>query len=240
VELVVALCSFLFGLAFGSFLNVVIYRVPRGLSVVKPGSSCPKCGHRLGPVELVPLLSFFLQRGRCRACGERISWRYPLVEFLTGLGFAFVAWTSPAWTEFVVGCVFFSLLLVLAFIDLDHKILPNVLTLPGVVLGFAFSVLGWTGSVLDSVLGAVVGFGLITLIAVISRGGMGMGDAKLMAMIGAFSGWKAVFYVLFGASLLGSIGGIIYLYVTKQDRKTPIPFGPSLAVAAIVMYFFLK
>jgi len=138
VELVVALCSFLFGLAFGSFLNVVIYRVPRGLSVVKPGSSCPKCGHRLGPVELVPLLSFFLQRGRCRACGERISWRYPLVEFLTGLGFAFVAWTSPAWTEFVVGCVFFSLLLVLAFIDLDHKILPNVLTLPGVVLGFAF------------------------------------------------------------------------------------------------------
>ena len=240
MELVVALCSFLFGLAFGSFLNVVIYRVPRGLSVVKPGSSCPKCGHRLGPVELVPILSFFLQRGRCRACGERISWRYPLVECLTGLGFAFVAWTSPAWTEFVVGCVFFSLLLVLAFIDLDHKILPNVLTLPGVVLGFAFSVLGWTGSVLDSVLGAVVGFGLITLIAVISRGGMGMGDAKLMAMIGAFSGWKAVLYVLFGASLLGSIGGIIYLYVTKQDRKTPIPFGPSLAVAAIVMYFFLK
>lgn len=159
---------------------------------------------------------------------------------MTGLGFAFVAWTSPAWTEFVVGCVFFSLLLVLAFIDLDHKILPNVLTLPGVVLGFAFSVLGWTGSVLDSVLGAVVGFGLITLIAVISRGGMGMGDAKLMAMIGAFSGWKAVSYVLFGASLLGSIGGIIYLYVTKQDRKTPIPFGPSLAVAATVMYFFLK
>ena len=158
---------------------------------------------------------------------------------LDRFGFAFVAWTSPAWTEFVVGCVFFSLLLVLAFIDLDHRSAQRPYS-TRVVLGFAFSVLGWTGSVLDSVLGAVVGFGLITLIAVISRGGMGMGDAKLMAMIGAFSGWKAVFYVLFGASLLGSIGGIIYLYVTKQDRKTPIPFGPSLAVAAIVMYFFLK
>ena len=133
---------------------------------------------------------------------------------------------------------FFSLLLILALIDLDHKLLPNVLTIPGTALGLLFGLLGWTGSFWTSLLGAGVGFLLIFLIALISRGGMGMGDAKLMAMIGAFLGWKSVFYVLFGASVLGSVGGILYLYLTKQDRKTPIPFGPSMAVAALIVYFF--
>ena len=131
----------------------------------------------------------------------------------------------------------FSLLFLLALIDLEHKVLPNVLTVPGIVLGLVFALLGWTSFFWASVLGAAVGFLLMFLIALISRGGMGMGDVKLMAMIGAFLGWKSVFYVLFGASVLGSIGGILYLYLTKQDRKTPIPFGPSLAVAALILYF---
>jgi prepilin signal peptidase PulO-like enzyme (type II secretory pathway) len=154
------------------------------------------------------------------------------------VGFAFIAWSNPAWPERIVGYVLFSLLLVLAFIDLEHKLLPNVLTLAGVGMGLIFSLLGWTGPITQSVLGIVVGFGLVAAIAVISRGGMGMGDAKLLALIGSFLGWQTVFYVLFWASVIGAVVGITYLYVTKQDRKTPIPFGPFLAVAALGLYFW--
>ena len=237
MDLFIVTVAFCFGLVFGSFFNVVIYRLPRGLSLVKPGSSCPICGHRLRAGELIPVLSFLWQRGACRVCGEKISWRYPVVELVTGLGFAFLAWTSSSWTELAVGLVFYSFLLVLALIDLDHKLLPNVLTLSGVGLGLVFSLLGWTIPFGQSVLGAAVGFAVIVAIVVISRGGMGMGDAKLMALIGSFLGWQAVFYVLFWGSVVGSISGIIYLYLTRQDKKTPLPFGPSLAAAAIVLYF---
>lgn len=230
---------FVFGLVLGSFYNVVIYRVPRKLSLIKPGSSCPHCGHRLGASELVPVLSFLWQKRRCKECGGAIAWRYPLVEFITGLSFALIAWKSSSLSGLVIGLVFFSLLLILALIDLEHKLLPDVLTLPGTALGLLFALLGLTMSFWSSVLGVAVGFLLMLLIALISRGGMGMGDVKLMAMIGAFMGWKAVFFVLFGASLLGSIGGILYLYITKQDRKTPIPFGPSMAVAALILFFVL-
>jgi prepilin signal peptidase PulO-like enzyme (type II secretory pathway) len=135
-----------------------------------------------------------------------------------------------------VGSVFFSLLLVLALIDLEHKLLPNKLTLSGLAIGLLFSLLGWNLPFFSSLLGGTVGFALLFVIALISRGGMGMGDVKLMALIGSFLGWKAVFYVLFGGALFGSIGGLMYLYITKQDRKTPIPFGPSLALAAFLYY----
>ncbi len=237
MEVVLGIWIFALGLVLGSFYNVVVYRLPRKLSLIKPGSSCPKCGHWLGAGELVPVFSFLWQKGSCKKCGNRISWRYPLVELSTGLGFFVIMRYSSSPAELLVGLVFFSLLLVLALIDLEHKLLPNVLTLPGIVVGLLFALLGWTGTFWASVLGAGVGFLLMFLIALISRGGMGMGDVKLMAMIGAFLGWKSVFYVLFGASLLGSVGGILYLYITKQDRKTPIPFGPSMAVAALVLYF---
>ena len=147
-----------------------------------------------------------------------------------------VAWGSLSWSDYLVGLVFFSFLLVLALIDLEYKLLPNKLTLSGLALGLLFSLLGWNLSFFSSLLGGAVGFGLLFAIALLSRGGMGMGDVKLMALIGSFLGWKAVFYVLFGGALFGSVGGLIYLYVTKQDRKTPIPFGPSLALAAFLYY----
>ena len=239
MEVLLGLWIFLLGLVLGSFYNVVIYRLPRKLSLVKPGSSCPKCGHRLGIGELVPVLSFLWQKGACKKCGEKIALRYPLVELTTGLGFLAVYWHSSSLGQLLVGLVFLSLLLLLALIDLEHKLLPNILTIPGLVLGLIFALFGWTSSFWLSVLGAGVGFLLMFAIALISRGGMGMGDVKFMAMIGAFLGWKSVFYVLFGASLLGSMGGILYLYLTKQDRKTPIPFGPSMAVAALIAYFVL-
>jgi leader peptidase (prepilin peptidase)/N-methyltransferase len=239
MEVFVGIWFFLLGLVLGSFYNVVIYRLPRNLSLIKPGSSCPKCGHRLGVSELVPVLSFLWQKGKCKMCGKKISVRYPLIELITGVGFTLMYWHSSSWGELLVGLVFFSILLLLALIDLEHKLLPNVLTVPGIVFGLVFALLGWTSSFWTSILGAVVGFLLLFLIALASRGGMGMGDVKFMAMIGAFLGWKSVFYVLFGASLLGSVGGILYLYLTKQGRKTPIPFGPSLAVAALIVYFIV-
>jgi leader peptidase (prepilin peptidase)/N-methyltransferase len=236
MEVAMIFLFFIFGLIFGSFFNVVIYRLPKGLSLVKPRSSCPHCKHELTPGELVPVLSYLWQKGRCKVCNKPISWRYPIVELITGFGFAVVAWGSLSWFDYLVGSVFFSLLLVLALIDLEHKLLPNKLTLSGLAIGLLFSLLGWNLPFFSSLLGGTVGFALLFVIALISRGGMGMGDVKLMALIGSFLGWKAVFYVLFGGALFGSIGGLIYLYVTKQDRKTPIPFGPSLALAAFLYY----
>ena len=239
MEVVLGLWIFLLGLVLGSFFNVVIYRLPRKMSLVKPGSGCPKCGHRLGPSELIPVFSYLWQRGACRECGDRIALRYPLVELAAGIGFWAMWRHSSSPEEFLSGAVFFSLLLLLAIIDLEHKLLLNSLTLPGIALGLLFGLLGWTSSFWTSLLGAGAGFLLILVIALISRGGMGMGDVKFMAMIGSFLGWKSVFYVLFGASVLGSVGGILYLYLTKQDRKTPIPFGPSLATAALIVYFLV-
>jgi leader peptidase (prepilin peptidase)/N-methyltransferase len=232
-----AVCfMFCLGLVLGSFYNVVIYRLPRKMSLVKPGSSCPHCGHRLGAGELIPVLSFLWQKGRCKSCGSRISLRYPIIELTAGIGFAVTAYLSSSLPEMLVGAVFFSLLLLLAVIDLEHKVLPDALTLPGIGLGLLFALLGWTSSVLISLLGAVFGFGLMVAIALISRGGMGMGDAKMMALIGSFLGWKAILYVLFVASVVGSVCGILYLYLTQQDRKTPIPFGPCLALAAMTLF----
>ena len=206
MEVLVVFLAFLFGLIFGSFFNVVIYRLPKGMSVVKPGSSCPKCGHRLGPLELVPVVSYLLQKGRCQSCGEPIAWRYPIVELGTGLGFACIAWQSSSGIELVVGFVYFSLLFVLALIDLDHKLLPNALTLPGIAFGLFFALLGWSIPFWSSVLGVSLGFAVMFAIALISRGGMGMGDVKLMAMIGAFLGWQKVFLCSFGPQLWGVSG----------------------------------
>ena len=237
MEVLLLLWVFLLGLVFGSFFNVVIYRLPRQMSLLRPGSACPHCGHRLTVSELVPVLSFLWQKGRCRECRGQISWRYPLVEFVTGSGFVAIALKQSTIPEVMAGLVFFSLLAVLALIDLEHKVLPNALTVPGIILGLLFALLGWTTPFGTSVIGAATGFLLIFVIALLSRGGMGMGDAKLMSMIGAFLGWKSVFFVLFGASLLGSIVGIIHLYLTKQGRRTPLPFGPFLATAALVIYF---
>jgi len=229
----------LFGLAIGSFLNVCIARVPHGESVVSPRSKCPGCGTSIRWYQNIPLVSYLFLRGKCAGCGMAISLRYPLVELLTGSLFALILWTFAFSWATPIYWTFVSFLVVVSFIDFDHQIIPNRLSLPGIVLGFFASFLIPWVSWSDSLLGIVLGGGILWLVAVVyllfaGTEGMGMGDVKLLAMIGAFLGYKAVLPVIFIASLLGSIIGVLLMVVTRSGRKLAIPFGPYLSLAAII------
>lgn len=227
--------SSLIGLVFGSFFNVLVYRIPRGESIVAPRSHCPECGTTLGPLELIPVFSWLIQRGRCRHCGARISWRYPAVELVTALLFGLVGWRF-GWTQETVGAlVLVGFLIPPAFIDLEHGYLPDVMVLPGLVLGLLAGAFGIMGlGFLESLLGAVFGAGVLLVVVWASRGGMGLGDVKLLAMIGAFLGWQGAFYTLLFGSVLGSIVGVSLILAGRKKRRDPIPFGPFLAAGAIV------
>jgi len=226
----------LFGAVIGSFLNVCIYRLPLGRSVVSPGSACGACGHSLSWFENIPVLSYALLGGRCRACRARISIRYVVVELITASMFAAAWWFyGPSLllaSRLVLGCI----LIVLFAIDLEHHLLPNVITLPGIAAGLAFSVVtdpGW----LDALIGIVVGGGLLWAVAEIYyrvRGeeGLGMGDVKMLAMIGAFVGWKLTLVTLMMASFSGSILGVFLIATRRGGMKYALPFGTFLAMGA--------
>jgi leader peptidase (prepilin peptidase)/N-methyltransferase len=235
--------SFILGAVIGSFLNVCIYRIPAGESIVHPPSRCPACGSGIRWYQNIPILSYLFLRGRCTGCGVRISPRYPLVEALTGLLFALVLyrfgfqWVTPVYWLFAAA------LIVITFIDLDHQIIPDVISLPGIVVGFlcSFAVpwLTWT----DSLLGILVGGGSLYLVAVgyellTRKEGMGGGDIKLLAMIGAFLGWKAVLPIVFISSFMGTLVGVPVMLIKKADSRLAIPFGPFLAAAALFYLFW--
>ena len=227
---------FLLGLILGSFLNVVIYRLPRELSPAKGRSFCPHCRRTLTPLELVPLFSFLALRGRCRTCKARISPRYPLVELLAGAGLVLIflpyGWTLP----FAQWSLFFLMLLPLFFIDLDFQLLPDLITLPGIALGLLFQIL--QGNWLWSLVGAVACGGVYFLITLLWKEGMGGGDVKLAAMIGAFLAYPlAILWFVLGFAL-GAIGGLIGIVFFKLKGKSAIPFGPYMAVAALVTLFW--
>jgi leader peptidase (prepilin peptidase)/N-methyltransferase len=225
---------FLVGLFIGSFLNVCICRIPCGESVIFPPSKCPGCGRRLTPVELVPVLSFLVQRGRCRGCGSVVSWRYPGVELLTGLVYAVLFWRF-GWPAFLMQAVFYSVLIVVFFIDLDHQIIPNRLVL--ILLGMALimQVLGPAIGLREALWGGLLGGALFLLLAVISRGGMGGGDIKLVAAFGLWFGWMKLLPLLFFAFLGGGTVGALLLLTGVKKRKDGIPFGPFLVFAAFVV-----
>ena len=228
----------LLGLIIGSFLNVCIYRLPRGLSPVRPRSSCTSCGHVLAWYENVPLLSYAVLRGRCRGCGASISLIYPIVEAITGVMFLSAYLLYGPSLLLVVRLVFGCAMVVLFVIDLHHRILPNVITLPGIVVGFLCSLLvgpGWQ----SSLIGIVAGGGSLWGIAEIyyrvrHEEGLGMGDVKMLAMIGAFLGWKLVLLTLILASLSGTIVGLGVLLLKRESMKYALPFGTFLALGAIV------
>ncbi|HQZ40075.1 MAG TPA: prepilin peptidase [Vicinamibacterales bacterium] len=225
------------GLAIGSFLNVVIHRLPRGQSLLTPPSTCPSCGTRLRAIDNVPVLSWIALRGRCHACRAPISAQYPLVEGATAALFVLVAWLTPVGPVLVAHLVLVVLLVVLFGIDWHHQILPNVLTLPGIVIGFLFSLLGppgWMASLMGATLGAGILYGIAAVYFAVRREeGLGMGDVKMLAMIGAFLGWKAVLVTLILASFSGALVGVGLIAASRGGMRLALPFGTFLSVGAL-------
>ena len=226
------------GLIFGSFLNVCIYRIPRRESLNRPPSHCTSCQRRLAWYENLPVISWVALRGRCRGCGAAISVMYPLVESTTAAVFAGGLLVYGLTPLLVIRLAFASALIVLFVIDLQHRILPNVITLPGIVAGFIASLFfppGW----LSSLIGLVAGGGVLLLIAEAyyrTRGqeGLGMGDVKMLAMIGAFLGWPLMLLTLVLASFAGSLVGVLMLATGKGGMQAALPFGTFLALGAVV------
>jgi len=227
----------LFGLLIGSFLNVVIYRLPRGQSLVTPPSTCPGCGSRIRPIDNIPVLSWILLGGKCHKCGAPISIQYPIVELATGLLFLLVAWLTPAGPLLAARLLFVVILVVLFGIDLHHQILPNVITLPGIAIGFLFSLVtppGWMNSLIGIALGGGVLYAIAAAYYAVRREeGLGMGDVKMLAMIGAFLGWKAVLVTLILSSFAGALVGIGIIALSRGSMRLALPFGTFLAVGAI-------
>ena len=224
------------GAAMGSFLNVCIYRLPRGRSVVWPGSACGDCGRELSWFENIPLVSYLALGGRCRSCRRPISARYPVVEAVTALMFAAAWWYYGPSTLLASRLVFGCALVVLFAVDLEHHLLPNLITLPGIVAGFMFSFSGDPGWV-ASLTGILAGGGVLYLIAeayyrLRHEEGLGMGDVKMLAMVGAFLGWKLTLVTLMMASLAGSVVGVSLIALRRGGLKLALPFGTFLAVGA--------
>ncbi len=224
----------LFGLVVGSFLNVVIARVPAGRSVWRPRSACPGCRTAIAWHDNVPVLSFLALRGRCRACRMKIPWRYPLVEATTAAAFALAYWVFGPTLEAAVAAVLLAALIAITAIDLLHQIIPDTITLPGIVVGFAASLVGSRITWLDSLIGVAVGGGIFLVIILVSGGGMGGGDMKLGAMLGAFLGWKLGLLALLLAVLTGGAVAVCLLLLGRKGRKEAIPFGPFLALGGAV------
>lgn len=243
LDILLLLFSFILGAVIGSFLNVCIYRIPAGLSIVSPASRCPQCESTIRWYQNIPIVSWLMLRGRCAQCAAPISIRYLLVEALTGVLFLGVFWTFGLHGATLVYWLFAAALTVITFIDLDHQIIPDVISLPGIVVGFLCSfAVPWVSWV-DSLLGILVGGGSLLLVAMAyefltKKEGMGGGDIKLLAMIGAFLGWQAVFPVIFISSLTGTLVGIPVMIRQKADSKLALPFGPFLAFGALFYLFW--
>ncbi|MFL6202950.1 MAG: prepilin peptidase [Thermoanaerobaculia bacterium] len=237
-----------FGLIVGSYLNVLIYRLPLGMSTVTPRSRCPGCGAPIRALDNLPVLSFLLLGGRCRACGAPISWRYPLLEMATALLFAGCAVAYGLSLQALMAAVFGCLMIVLAMIDVDHMILPDRITWPGIALGFLFHALlvlrlglPWS-HMLGPLFGAALGGGLPLAIygawwLIRREEGLGLGDAKMMALIGTFLEWKALLVAFFFAVLAGSVVGLVLMSRSGEGLRTRLPFGAFLALGGLIALF---
>jgi leader peptidase (prepilin peptidase)/N-methyltransferase len=231
----------LMGACIGSFLNVVIFRLPLGQSLVSPPSRCPGCGQRLAWYDNVPIFGWLLLGGRCRTCRNRISVQYPLVELTTAVLFVLVVWLTPPGPLVASRLLLVCILIALFGIDLEHQILPNSITLPGIVAGLLLSAIAPPG-LRDSLIGMVLGGGILYAIAWAyylwrREEGLGMGDVKMLAMIGAFLGWKAVFVTLILSSFSGALVGVSLIAAQRGGMKLALPFGTFLAIGAVAAMF---
>jgi leader peptidase (prepilin peptidase)/N-methyltransferase len=260
------LFSFILGSVIGSFLNVCIYRLPTGESIVFPPSHCTSCGRAIRFYNNIPILSYLILKGKCADCGSRISIQYPLVELLSGVALTGLYYKFGLSLDTLFYAMLTYSLIVITFIDLGHMIIPNAITIPGAAAGLIYNALitDWEKSrdllgafswslenffgvlnkvpFLDSIFGLITGGGILFLIAFLyiavrKQEGMGMGDVKLLAMIGAFLGWKGVVFVMLVSSLLGTIIGLSIILYKKGDLKYALPFGPFLSLAAIIYVF---
>ena len=242
--------SIIFGAIVGSFLNVCISRLPKGESVVRPGSHCPKCNTPIRVYDNIPILSYILLRAKCRYCHDPISVQYPLVEGITALSSLLLFIKFGPSLSYLFYFVFVAALIVITVIDLYHQIIPDVISLPGIVVGLLGSALGLVGPLVisqvtfwASLIGVISGGGSLYLVATVyhwlfKREGMGGGDVKLLAMIGAFLGWKAVILTILLSSFIGSLIGITVILIRGKDFKYAIPFGPFLSLGAVFSLFW--
>jgi len=232
----------LFGLVWGSFLNVVIFRLPQGKSLVSPRSRCPACAKPVAAYDNIPLLSYVVLGGRCRHCKASISVRYPLIEAAVGAASLLAFLRHGVSLDYAAEFAFVAAMVALIFIDLDHQILPNSITLPGMALGLALAGPRADFSFVNGLLGALLGGGLLFLVSEVyfrlrKVEGLGMGDVKMMGMVGAFVGWKGVLLTLFLGSLSGTLVGLVVMAVSKGDLKTKLPFGTFLGMGAIATVY---
>jgi len=229
----------LFGLAWGSFLNVVIYRLPRRLSLLSPPSTCPFCKTRIKFYDNIPLVSFIILRGKCRHCGKKISPSYFVVELITPLSFLLLYSQYSLHLSFFASCLFTSALIVLFFIDLYHQILPDKITFPGLVLSFIYAFFRNDLKFVQALVGAAVGSGFLLFIYGAyylwrKKEGLGLGDVTMMLMVGAYLGWSKTLLTLVLASLAGACVGLFVILVRKKSLQFALPFGSFLAPAAFV------
>lgn len=239
----IVIIAFVFGAVVGSFLNVCIYRIPLGLSVVSPGSRCPECRRPVPFYYNVPIISYALLGGRCAFCKTPLSFQYPLVEALTGAFYALLVWRFGLAIDTAVYAAFISCLVVITFIDLKLQIIPDVISLPGIPVGLVLSFFTASPGVINAVIGAFSGGAILLCIAagyhkLTGVEGMGGGDIKLLAMIGAFIGWKGVLVTILAGSFLGAIVGVITMLVFGRGSRHAIPFGPFLSAGAVIYIFF--
>ena len=243
IELLILIVPFLYGAIVGSFLNVCIYRMPIGLSVVSPPSSCPNCKSKIAFYDNVPILSYLILGGKCRVCKTHISARYPMIEALNGALTAALFYKFGISVEFLAYFVFTSSLVVVTFIDLKYQIIPNAISLPGIAVGFGAAYFMPSVGLYSSGIGIIMGGGILLAIALsylvlTGRNGLGIGDVKLLAMIGAFVGWQGVLVTIFTASFVGALIGVVIIIKYGKSAKFKMPFGPFLAFGALVHIYF--
>jgi leader peptidase (prepilin peptidase)/N-methyltransferase len=230
---------FILGLIVGSFSNVCIYRIPKNESIIYPASHCPKCHSNISPKDNIPLLSYILLKGRCRNCKSKISIQYPIVELLTGLIYLIIYLIYGLSIQTLVYIILSSALIIIAFIDLNEEIVPDVISLPGIVIGFIISFFVPYISFINSALGVLVGGGIILIIGLVGsvifkKEAMGGGDVKLAAMIGAFLGWRYIIISLFLGFFIGALAGIFLIVSKIKSREDAIPFGPFIVLGSFI------
>jgi len=234
----------LLGLAVGSFLNVLIYRLPREKKSILQRSECPACGTRIPFYLNIPLISYLILRGKCRNCGAPISFRYPLVEALNGGLYVFLLYYDGLTLHFPIHCFLASTLIVIFFVDLEFQIIPDKVTLPGIIIGLASSLFVNSPGIIDSLLGMLVGGGVLLGVAYLGewlfkKEAMGGGDIKMAAMMGAFVGWQKVLLIFLGGAVIGLLVSIVWLSLSAKVRENRmIPFGPFLASAALAVVVY--